>query len=131
MILEGDEEPKNTKQANNTVHGEVEGGRSQGEVRSRRSQIMGHPTRMNPHGAVTGGRSHGGDLGGGTRETSSCDGADECGDTSGAEQMESQGETGGPRQRLEPEDHGRAEVTEAKVKEELDGARGVEVRGDD
>ncbi len=43
------------------VNGKVEGGRSQWEARSRRSQVLSQrPTRTRPQGGVEGGRSQGG-----------------------------------------------------------------------
>lgn len=49
--------------AHKAVHGEVEGRRSQGGAKSRRSQVViQRPARTSPQGRVEGGRIHGGDL---------------------------------------------------------------------
>lgn len=57
--------------------GETKAVKIVGGIRSRRSQIVSqNPARKEAHGGVAGGRSNGGGLGRGTREMSSCDGAD-------------------------------------------------------
>lgn len=62
--------------ANRTVHGGVEGGRSQAGAGSRRSQmVVQNPDRTKPQGRVERGRSHDGDMADDTLGTTDGDGA--------------------------------------------------------
>lgn len=90
----GTEERPNKNKSTVKVHGGVEGGRSHGEDRCRRSQMYTQTTvSMQFQGGVTGGRSHSGNLKDVTRGTNSCGEASLDGDTDRANETWSQGDT--------------------------------------